>query len=220
MSEPQRSGVNPVIWVTIVLLALLGGAFLLVGVRTTPVVMPPVTLPPAVPVQPPESELPPDYLRVPPVPRPITPPKDQPSLGQKYKTALGHMDRGEYAKGYALLVEIKETVEEEDLRLNPATRQELDRKLKEAVDKMREASETPAPAPAVDPARLGKITAMAQKYADAQALMKQKDYAGALKLFLEVQTLSKELGSVFADSDRKALEANIAACREAIAENR
>jgi len=55
----------------------------------------------------------------------------RPSLGQKYKTALGVYEQGNYAEARKLLLDIKATVEKEGLEVSPATRREIDRWLAE-----------------------------------------------------------------------------------------
>jgi len=140
--------------------------------------------------------------------------QETPSLGQRYKAAMALMDRGEYSKAYTALEDIKETVEDEKLEISDATRRSIDQGIATCVEKMRESQA--APAPKTPDALMDKINTMAAKYQEASDLMKRKEYAGALTLYLEVQTLSKDLGGRFAESDRKALEDNIAACRKAL----
>ena len=147
----------------------------------------------------------------------------EPSLGQKYKTALSLYDQGDYVGAQKLLLEVKEIVRRDNLQLNPATKQEIERRLALIEEKL-QAKPTPAPAtevPAVetpkvvDMAKMEKLNAAAGKYDRAQALMRGRNYQEALVLFREVQT--DLVGLPVADSDRTALTSNIAACEEALA---
>ena len=143
----------------------------------------------------------------------------KPSLGQKYKMALSLYDQGDLAGSRALLLEIKDTVQKENLQLNPATQQEIDRKLGE-IDKKIGAS--PAPASAVEtakgnPVKLAAMNAAMEKYNTAQGLMRDNKPAEALKAFNEVKTDLATANVTMADADRATLESNIAACKDAVA---
>ena len=147
------------------------------------------------------------------------------TLGQKYKTALNRYEQGDYAGAKKLLLEVKDTVEKENLQLNPATKLEIDRRLTDIDVRLQgAATETPkaeAPvveAPKVDTALRTRIDAAAGKYNKAQGLMRAKDYESALVLFNEAKFDVDALpADKVAVGDRRALESNIAACKEQIA---
>ena len=145
----------------------------------------------------------------------------KPSLGQKYKTALSLYDQGDYAGARTLLLEIKDTVQKENLQLNPATQQEIERRLAE-IDKRLETKPAPAVPETVkvDPAKLTKLDAAKSKYNVAQTLMREKKHEEALNLFTEVKADLDQLEAEHVKvgvSDRSALESNIAACKDALA---
>ncbi len=153
---------------------------------------------------------------------------EQPSLGQKYKTALNLYEQGDYAGAKKLLLEVKETVEKENLQLNPSTKQEIERRLTDIEAKLQAApapgAETQAPAtpaaeaPRADAAQMARINSAAVKYNKAQGLMRARDYEGALALFTEAKADIDALpADKVAASDRTALESNIAACKDAMA---
>ncbi|KPL02490.1 MAG: hypothetical protein AMK75_02745, partial [Planctomycetes bacterium SM23_65] len=68
--------------------------------------------------------------------------EEETSLGQKYKTALSLYDQGDYVGAKKLLLEVKETVRKQNLQLNPATQQEIDRRLVMIEEKL-QAKATP-----------------------------------------------------------------------------
>ncbi len=158
----------------------------------------------------------------------------EPSLGQKYKTALNLYERGDYAGAKKMLTEVKETVEKENLQLNPSTKQEIDRRLAAIDAKLQAApaaattpavvpatpATTPAPAvetPKMDPAVLTRFNAAAVKYNRAESLMRERDYEGALSLFNDARAeLDKLPAEKVAAGDRANLDANIASCKGAI----
>jgi type II secretory pathway component GspD/PulD (secretin) len=106
--------------------------------------------------------------------------------------------------------------------LNPATKQEIDRRLAEIDKKLAgggaaEAATPGVVAPKSDPAQVSKLNVAVAKYNKAQGLMRAKDYENALTLFTEVKTdLDSLPANAVAASDRTALDANMTTCKDAM----
>jgi type II secretory pathway component GspD/PulD (secretin) len=140
----------------------------------------------------------------------------QPSLGQKYKNALNLYEQGDYAGAKVLLLEVKDGVKGE--KLNPAVEQEINRRL-EMIDAKLSAAPAvdTAVAPAVSTDDETRRSAAAGKFARAQGLMRAQNYQGALDLFASAKSdIDAIPAEKVAASDRVALDANIAACKDAL----
>lgn len=147
----------------------------------------------------------------------------EPSLGQKYKTAMSLYEQEDYEGARKLLLEVKQTVERENLLLNPATKQEIDNRLAEIEKKIgaRSAAPTETPAPlepaqfTVDPAKLQRLEVAVARFNNAQILLRGRNYEEALRLFTEVKAEIADLP--VGRDDRIRLDSNIAHCQERLA---